>query len=50
MKKKEQMAALVEGHADMLRCPICGGAMHVEALKASCAETIIHSISQSRAM
>jgi 23S rRNA (guanine745-N1)-methyltransferase len=33
MKKKEQMAALVEGHADMLRCPICGGAMHVEALK-----------------
>ena len=33
MKKKEQMAALVEGHAGMLRCSICGGAMHVEALK-----------------
>ncbi len=38
MKKKEQMAALVEGHADMLRCPICGGAMHVEALKSLACE------------
>ncbi|MCG1010788.1 methyltransferase domain-containing protein [Salinicoccus sp. ID82-1] len=32
MKKKEKSAAQVSEHAALIRCPICGGEMHVETL------------------